>query len=322
MGAVEQSPELTNVLKLLFGYSDVREARLRKRGLKMAHYTSAEVAAQILLKQNIWMRNACSMNDYMEFTFGSACLKEALRHHRPRFQAALDVAKPGLCHEVLEWLGHTDLNNQFHTYLTSLSEHKPNDDLGLLSMWRAYGGPVAGVALIFNIDFLEIDSVDLAAWTSPVLYGDAAFLKEFEATVERLEQNPDALKAIDPQFLKSLTYNALQFAMLSAKHIGFREEREWRIIHSPREFSSAFVMPTFETVRGKPEVVYHLPLSNLEGMNYPQIDLNKLLHRVIIGPCQNPFQIASTFEDILRSLQIDKPDERIRISLIPLRQPG
>lgn len=69
-------------------------------------------------------------------------------------------------------------------------------------------------------------------------------------------------------------------------------------------------------------MVYHLPLANQAGMNLPGIDLNRLLHRVIIGPCQHPLQIASTFEDILASMNIDNPSERIAISLIPLRHPG
>lgn len=262
------------------------------------------------------------MNDYMEFTFGSRCLQNALGTHRARLTAALDAVRPNLCLEVLDRLGRSDFNNQYHTYLTSLSEHKPDDELGLLSMWRAYGGPVAGVALVFNPDYLDIDSTDLAAWSSPVIYGEAAFLTEFEKTLEALEQNQTVLQAVDPDELGHIIHNAFQFAMLSTKHIGFREEREWRIIHGPKEFSSAWVMPTFETVRGKPEVVYHLPLANQPGMNLPQIDLNRLLHRVIIGPCVHPYQVASTFEDILASLHVEDPARRIRISLIPLRQQG
>src|SRR5690349_1942221 len=112
------STELQALLHLLFGYADKREQRLKKRGLKLAHYTSADVAAQILLKRNVWMRNASSMNDYMEFTFGSNCLKGALRIHGERFAAALNVVRPNLCHEVLEWLGNADFNHQHHTYLT------------------------------------------------------------------------------------------------------------------------------------------------------------------------------------------------------------
>jgi hypothetical protein len=268
------------------------------------------------------MRNASSMNDYMEFTFGSNCLKNALKSLGPRFAAAIDAAHPGICEPVLMRLGETDLINQNYTYLTSLSEYRPNDNLGQLSMWRAYGGPIAGVALVFNPDFLDFDSTALSSWSSPVLYGDTAFYTEFEKTVLRLERNADALKALDAATLSNLTYNALQFSMLSSKHVGFREEREWRIIHGPREYSSAWVRPTFETVRGKPEVVYHLPLANEGGMNMPELDLKNLLHRVIIGPCQNPFQVASTFEDILRSLGFEDPDKLISISLIPLRQSG
>lgn len=154
------------------------------------------------------------------------------------------------------------------------------------------------------------------------MYGEAAFLAAFEQTVQRLEQNPDTLRAVHPDTVRSLAFNTLQFSILSTKHIGFREEREWRVIHGPREFSSAFVQPSFETVRGKPEVVYHLPLENQEGMNLPEIDLNRLLYRVIVGPCQNPYQVASTMEDVMRSIGIEKPEERIRVSLIPLRQPG
>jgi len=137
-----------------------------------------------------------------------------------------------------------------------------------------------------------------------------------------LEQNAAILRAVDPDSLHSMAYNALQFSILSTKHSGFREEREWRVIHGPREFASAWVQPTFESVRGKPEVVYHLPLHNHPGMNLPEIELKQLLHRVIIGPCQNPYQIKSTFEDILRDLGFDKPDDYIRLSLIPIRQQG
>lgn len=315
-------PKVTAVAKLIFGYDDKRKKRLRQRGLQFSHYATAEVAAQILLRRNVWMRNTSSMNDYMEFTFGSERLKTALQQHRRRLTAAIDVARTGLLEETLNWLNQADWNRQHHTFMTCFSEHRPNDDLGLLSMWRAYGGPVAGVALIMNTDFLDLDTDILSAWSSPVLYGEAAFMIEFEAMINRLEHAPELLKDIDPNILKSITFNALRFAILSAKHIGFREEREWRIIHGPREFASAWLQPTFETVRGKPEVVYHLPLQNLEGMNLPEIDIRRLLNRIIIGPCQNPYQVASTFSDILLTLGFENSNEYIRISNIPLRQPG
>lgn len=315
-------PRTAAVLKLLFGYAGKRESRLQRRGLQLAHYTTADVAAQILLKRNMWMRNASSMNDSMEFKFGNECLKAGLREHGDRLMAALDVVSPGLLKQALSRVWRSDINHQYHTYLTSLSEHRPNDDLGVLSMWRAYGGPIAGVALIFNPDFLAHDTSALAAWPGPVAYGDTTFMSEFDAFVTRVEQSPQTLAAIEPERLATYLFNVFQFAELSTKHIGFREEREWRVIHNPQEFASAWMQPTFETVRGKPEVVYHLPLQNHEGMGIPAIDLSRLLNRVIIGPCQNPYQVASTFADILRNLGFEQPADYIRVSFIPLRQQG
>jgi hypothetical protein len=178
------------------------------------------------------------------------------------------------------------------------------------------------VALIFKTEFLDMDSEPLATWSSPVVYGEEAYLAEFEKLVVSLEHSSDALRAVDPDTLESLVFNALQFSILSAKHIGFREEREWRVIHGPRELASAWVMPSFESVRGKPEVVYHLPLQNSPGMNLPMLDLTRLIDRVIIGPCTNPYQVASTFEDILRHVGFAEPSKHIRVSHIPLRQQG
>src|SRR5438034_9973301 len=90
---VPTTPEIDAVLGLVFGYANARQETLIGQGLKLAHYTSAEVAAQVLLRQNIWMRNASSMNDYMEVTFGSECLKAALGVHRDRFAAALEAVR-------------------------------------------------------------------------------------------------------------------------------------------------------------------------------------------------------------------------------------
>lgn len=318
---MELDQKTLDLIKILFGYADKRETNLKHNGLKLAHYTSADTASKILLNRNIWLRNAASMNDFSEIQFGSKKLIGALEKHRDRFRAALDVIQPGLCNEVLTWLGNADFNHHQHTHLSSLSEHRPDDEMGLLSMWRAYGGASAGVALIFNTDFLDIDSTALSCWSSPVLYDSGVeFDLEFQDTIARFEQGADFLKSCDPALVKSVAFNALQFSILSTKHCGFGEEKEWRIIHLPRESASAFVLPTFETVRGIPEVVYHLPLQNLPGMNLPDVDIRKLLHRVIIGPCQNPYQVASTFEDILGQLGFQNPSQFIKLSMIPLRQ--
>jgi hypothetical protein len=63
-----------------------------------------------------------------------------------------------------------------------------------------------------------------------------------------------------------------------------------------------------------------MPLRNEPGVNMPLLELDALLSKIIIGPCQNPYQVASTFQDILGSLGLQNPESYIRLSLIPLRQ--
>lgn len=134
------------LLPLFFSYANRRQVRLRKRGLQFTHDTTADVGAQILLRRDVWMRDASSMNDYSEVAFGRACLESALGQHGHRLRAALESAKPGVFDAVINRLQQEELNQHQHTYLTCLTEHRPKDQLGVLSMWRAYGGPKAGVA--------------------------------------------------------------------------------------------------------------------------------------------------------------------------------
>lgn len=134
------------------------------------------------------------MNDYMEVQHGSEGLKRALRDHGKRFSQSVEPLGEGFAQSVLQVLDEAQYNAHFHTYLLSFSEHLANDAVGRLSMWRAYGGPVAGVALVLNPIFLEFDSTDLAVWSSPVLYGDEErFSAEFLRIIEKLEVHRDLI---------------------------------------------------------------------------------------------------------------------------------
>lgn len=62
---------------------------------------------------------------------------------------------------------------------------------------------------------------------------------------------------------------ALKFAVLSTKHVGFNEEREWRVIYRPFEFASAAVVEKVVAIRSTPQLVYQLPLASPPGMNIP-----------------------------------------------------
>lgn len=194
--------------------------------------------------------------------------------------------------------------------------------LGRLSMWRAYGGPTSGVALIFNTEVFSNDAGQLNTYSSPVAYGDdGAMFYHVKEIADSIGNNIDILRKTSFDIAKSIMINALQFATLSFKHPAFKEEQEWRIIHRPLTEPSAFISTSVETIRGIPQMVCKVPLRNHPGLNMPWMDLDKLLHSVIIGPCVYPQQVCWALSEILRECGIN-PVGRISIAEIPLRQQG
>lgn len=319
---MNQIEAITYFSELMFPYTQSRFAEVKEKGLKMAHYTSAENASLILKNQTLWLRNATLMNDFSEVTYGSNCLKMTLSSGlRAKLEAALDAQHPGLCKAVLAQLDDHDTLARKFTYLTSLSAHDPDNLLGRLSMWRAYGGQTSGVALIFNTDMFEVNSTQLQAYSSPVLYGsEVEYAHELSKVITNIEQNQSLLSGIPFQSAQSILFNALQFSILSTKHPAFEEEQEWRVIHSPMMNPSAFIQSAVHTIRGIPQMVCELPLRNQPGLNMPNMDLENLLNRIIIGPCAHPHEVAWGFREILREIGITNPDSRISIANIPLRQ--
>lgn len=308
---------------LAFPYETRRFQEVFERGLKMAHYTTAENAALILKGRTLWLRNAQLMNDFSEVAYGTACLQIALRDGQgAKMQAALDAAHPGLWLAIAEFLNSMELQTRTHTYLTSLSAHDPEDNLGRLSMWRAYGGPTSGVAIIFNTEVFGEDSLKLGAFTSPVAYGnDFMMAKHLSDMIDGLTANVDLLKQVPFDNAKAIMSNALQFATLSFKHPAFAEEQEWRVIHRPLTDATAFIHTGIETIRGIPQMVCKIPLRDQQGLEMPWLNMDRLLNRIIIGPCVYPQQVAWAFSEILRGLGID-PAGRIVVAAIPLRQQG
>jgi hypothetical protein len=307
---------------LVFPYATERFAVVKAHNLKMAHYTTAENGALILKNRSLWLRNAALMNDFSEVAYGSGLLQQSLAAGLgQRLEAALDAAYPGLFKAVAERLVRMDWQTRNQTYLTSMSAHSADDRLGRLSMWRAYGGPTSGVAIVFNTEVFEHESVRLGAYTSPVLYGGLAeFTNELDRVIRNIEHNAALLREVPVENAEAIVFNALHFSTLSTKHPAFEEEQEWRVIHSPLTEASAFIPTSVQTVRGIPQMICEVPLRDQPGLDMAWLELDRLLHRIIIGPCVYPNQVGWAFREILRDLGIPDPDSRIALAPIPLRQ--
>ena len=303
-----------------------RIEKARKDNIRFSHYTSAYVAMEIIEKNEVWLRNAIVMNDFSEVQHGLDCLRASWFDDKVggRLKAILNSLKPGLPDELAKAFDDRHHDRAAQSYLVSISEHGggtiDEDKYGRLSMWRAYGGDT-NVAFVFkNTPFLS-DSTALNALTSPVFYGDAErFKPEFSRTIDALESNLEVAKAVGPDVVRQVLENAFHFAALSAKHPGFAEEREWRVIYSPTIWPSDKIPSSIKTIAGVPQKIYRIPLKNYPEEGFLGATLPELLEEIIIGPTENAFSVYDALVEKLGEAGVDKPWEKVRRSNIPLRR--
>ena len=314
------------MLEIFFCYDRKRVKEIKDERRLLAHYTTADTAMKIITNRKLWLRNAAVMNDFSEIGYGKSVMAPALSGPLgDRFRAILDDISQGLAGQVMARHEDHSKHARESVFTSSLSEYDSDDPYGRLSMWRAYGGPVAGVALLFDGKVADIEvEPSLECTVSPVLYGGTIeFIGEFAELIDLLDANRAFLKKFDPAVICNAAASVLQFSMYSIKHPGFHEEREWRVIHRPYGYPSAHVAPQTVSLGGVPQSIYELPFHYPESgplFNIPQLDLNSILSAIILGPCAYPETIFRAFKDAMDAAGIQNADKRILVSNIPLRQ--
>jgi hypothetical protein len=95
-------PNYMALANVLFGYALSRTTELGTKNLKLAHYTSAENALNIINGQTMWLRNAGVMNDHSEIEHGRGILHAALELPTlgGRLYPILDRAHAGLAERI------------------------------------------------------------------------------------------------------------------------------------------------------------------------------------------------------------------------------
>lgn len=292
------------------------------RSGRFVHYTTAETATSILKNKQVWMRNAALMNDYSEIEHGVGCINEALNGPNGKvFTNLLDSIKPGAFDSIREAHKKIITFSKSETFLLCVSEHlNEEDELGRLSMWRAYGGH-SGIAIVMNMEAFFSPSDALTVYSSPVVYADPlSFQFAFDQVVASVSKNIAYLKTLDADVVMATVFRMMVFASLSIKHPGFAEEREWRLIKAPPFGNSSHIQKTIEVVRGIPQRVTKFKLEDIPAENLTGLDIPKLIDRVIVGPTNHPYEIAQTMRELLYNAGVPNPIDRVVISSIPLRQ--
>jgi DUF2971 family protein len=243
--------------------------------LRFVHYTSADSALKIIRTKRFWMRNVTAMSDHSEVRHGHALIRTALEKpaNSKAFTEAFDAYAPGVVTDAFKDIDQNSQHFSFNTYITSMSEHDDREDKhGRLSMWRAFGGNTARVAIIMRVPTNLLYSGILELVFSPVAYltdqeAEQEIILPIVANVRRPE-NIDFLKTLSRERLQSMISSYLIGSMVCLKHEGFREEREWRLISLPGRRPSKYLEPSTEVVSGIPQTVYKLPLDATKSLDY------------------------------------------------------
>ena len=312
----------TKVLEMFFPYAQKMRLLAEKENKRFVHYTTSDVAMSILTKKEVWMRNATCMNDYLEVSYGIDCLCHAYNQTGAgeELKKLLNECFPDISNEI-EALFNSWINElKYNSYLTCISEHLESEDgLGRLSMWRAYGKGY-GVALVFfNGPFLR-PSDALKAYTSPVAYMD--FNKAEESLweiVRNIDKEKSLLCSFGREGIKRTFFEVFKNAALCVKHLGFAEEKEWRVVYTPRLHDSSRLIPAIELINGMPQQVYKIPLKNVQDENFYGATIPELLDRIIIGPTQFPVAMYQAFVKLLEAAGVEDAQNKVIVSDIPLR---
>ena len=315
---------LRKIYDILLPYAARKIRKLKRTNGRFVHYTSAATGIDILTGNGVWLRDISLMNDYSEVEHGWTCLLDAWNDQGlgQEFIENIEQIDPGSTASLA-----TNINAQIdemksETYMLAISEHSVREDsYGRLSMWRAYGAPT-GVALVLNnIPFVN-PSDALHAYTSPVLYADpSGFTAKLRQALDSMKSAAPYLKAnLPPGYLALFVQEVLRALVLSTKHPGFHEEREWRVIYSPARRPSPHIEGFHKSVHGIPQRIYKIPFVNHPNEGFVGATVPELLNRVIIGPTAHPAPICKAYLDVLTQLNVPDAADRIFVSGVPLRQ--
>lgn len=295
----------------------------KKDRARFVHYTSAEAALNIIKTKHIWMRNTTCMSDYREVSHGYDLLNAFFldKTNRDNFIGALDLCSPNIGEEAIQLFDQWWSDIQRNSYISSISEHDDSEDMhGRLSMWRAYGGSSASVAIVFSVPWYSGAAGSLNVLFSPVAYlNKNEVYNEINAVIGNVQTNREFLSSVDRLVLLGQVFNMLVAGVTCLKHEGFGEELEWRLLYAPNRSPSPLVKHETEIIGGIPQIVYKLPLDVTVSNSLADLDISRLFDRLIIGPSQFPLAQYDAFVDTLKNAGVPDAGKRVFISGIPIR---
>ncbi len=296
----------------------------QKRPL-LAHYTSISTLESIMRNDEVWFSNPLYMNDIEELKFGMIEGARAFRDSAEIRNACQTPEGYKLLRNTFDAMFHRyDTEHVFDTYIFSLSEHKPENKDGLLSMWRGYGGNGHGAAIVF--DSQKIESIE---GTVPLIISKVSYapnekrrtwiegkMMEFAALLRKHPIPPEKLYIPIHQLFERIKI----FALFS-KHDGFSEEAEWRIAFlKERDINYKFdSMFSYAVGRNGIEPKLKLKVEPIQENTSLDLSLEKIVYQIILGPMLASPLAVNSVQRMLKAVGKPAVADRVIASTTPYR---
>jgi len=263
------------------------------------------------------------MSDYREVQHGFELLDRFFSDESKKhaFVTALDACSPNSAEEAINLFNQWWNDTQFNTYIASVSEHDDEEDLhGRLSMWRAFGGITARVAIVFSVPWFSDGALALNLSLNPVAYlNENEVHAEISAVINNIQENCDFLRSMERSHIVGSVFDMLVAGVTCLKHKGFHEEREWRVLYAPNRKPSPLMELSTETIGGVPQIVYKAPLDSSVSKDLADIEMSRIFDRLIIGPSPYPWVMYQAFVAALNEIEVPEAGKRVVVSDIPIR---
>jgi hypothetical protein len=316
--------EILRAFQLLWDDIANTETFPHKRPL-LTHYTSISTLESIMRNDELWFSNPLFMNDIEELKFGMLQGARIFRDSGEIKNACRTDDEYRTIRDCFDKMFHEfETDHAFDTYIFSLSEHSVDNDDGLLSMWRGYGGNGHGAAIVFDSKKIEHVSVFTPLIISKVMYATNeqriawinGKVSQFAALVSANHLPPDKIHVAVKMFFERIK----MFALFS-KHDGFSEEQEWRIAFlKERDIHKQFEhMFGYSIGRNGIEPKLKLKMEPIKGYTSTDLSLEKIVSQIILGPMMASPLAVNSVKRMLATVRKTALLDRVIASTTPFR---
>jgi hypothetical protein len=288
----------------------------------LAHYTSTENLENILHGREFWFSNPLLMNDLHEVRHGLEVANYVFHNQLRLPQGFTDDELDGLRRMMDQYHFNFLQRGLLGLYVFCMSEHDPNDNDGVLSMWRAYGGAGNGAAIVVRTDWAR-DLGNYPLLVQKVRYRTLdqrhqELIALFKKWVRNVRDSKPPLNLLHHAIYR--LFEQMKLLAISTKHKGFSEEREWRLVYfTERDRTNLF----------EPYLGYHNgprgmePKLKFKVKTFPGTDhewsFDEIVHSIILGPTIANDLSRTAIERMMHKHEMDHLKPRLHSSTIPLR---